>query len=110
MTTETIKTSTELFQMVQDAKSDMARTLLGHAMGAACEYENTRTQLSSAMEYCRRQIERAKRDLDTEGRVPNSLGVLQGNGIEVDRLCGELTRTRQAAIATQELLTSLGIH
>jgi hypothetical protein len=104
-----LKTTDDLARM-DTHKDETARTLLRHAMGAAREYESVQANLASVMEYCRRQLERAQRELNDEGRVPNSLGILQGNGVEVDRLCGELSRTRQAAEAAQELLATLGIN
>ncbi len=109
-TKDNLKTGEQIFEMLASAKSEMARTLLGHAIGATREYENVRSALSDSMSYCQQQLERAYRELNQEGRVPNSLGVLQANGVEVDRLCGELARTRKAAEAAQELLETLGIH
>jgi hypothetical protein len=105
-----LKTCKQLCEMLDNATSDMARTVLEHAIGATRDYENTRTTLTTALEYCHGQLEQAERELKKEGRAPNSLGVLQGNGVEVDRLCGELAHTRQAAEAAKELLTTLGIQ
>ena len=110
MNTETIKTSKELFELLTAAKSDRARSLIAHAAVATNSYERVRTDLLGTLEYCRRQIERAQRDLTDSDSMPNSLGILQNNGVEADRLCGELARTREAAADAQKLLTTLGIE
>jgi hypothetical protein len=106
---EGLKTSDKLFEMLQTAKSNHARTLIAHATDATRKYEDVRTALGSQLEYIRRVVERAQRELNEEGRTPNPLGILQGNGVEVDRLCGELARTREAAAAAQKLLVELGV-
>ena len=110
MNDQTLKTADELFEMLSAAKSDHSRHLISFASDAAREYERIRGDLLGAMEYCRRELERAGDAMKGDGRMPNSLGILQNNGVEVDRLCGELTRTRDAALAAQRLLAKLGIE
>jgi hypothetical protein len=83
--------------------------VIEHAMNATRKYEEVRTALDGALDYIGQQVQRSKRDLAATGRTPNSLGVLQGNGVELDRLCGELARTRESAQAAQKLLATLGI-
>jgi hypothetical protein len=109
MTTKTIKTADELFETIQSAKSDHARTLIAHAGDAALRYEAVRRELEGSIKFCHEQLGRALQELQIGGQQPNSLGLLQNNGAEVDRLCGELARTREAAAATQQLLVRVGI-
>jgi hypothetical protein len=110
VTTETIKTAEELLETFAAAKTDHARKLIAHAVEAARRYEDVRGDLLGALEYCRRQIERAHHELAESDRILNASGILQNNGVETDRMCGELARTREAAAAAQELLTTLGIE
>ena len=107
MKNDGLKTTDELDTITW--ADDAARAVVYHATDATREYENVQASLASTMDYCHRELGRALADLKATGRVPNSLGVLQGNGVEVDRLCGELIRTRQAAAAAQSLLRKLGI-
>ena len=109
MNTETIKTTAELFEMLTAAGSDHARALIAHAGDTTREYESARERLARQLEFIRTQVDQAIGQMNA-GQLPNSMGVLQGNGVETDRLCGELARSRQAAVASQKLLTSLGIH
>ena len=109
MTTTKLKTTDDLFEALHAARSDHARTLIAHAMEATRNYEATRASLAGQLDYIRRVVERAQHDLNESGRTPNALGILQGNGPEADRLCGELARTREAAAAAQKLLATLGI-
>jgi len=78
-------------------------------MDATRRYETARGNLAVQIEYLRRELDRAVERMN-DGDCPNSLGILQGNGVEVDRLCGELARTREAAAAAQKLLADLGIE
>jgi hypothetical protein len=109
VTSEIIKTAEELLEMYAAAKSDQAKSLIAYAVEATRRFEDVCSDLLAAMEYCRRQIERAHLDLAENDRLPNSQGVLQNHGVEVDRLCGELARTHEAAVAVQELITAMRI-
>ena len=108
MTATKLKTTEDLLEGLHAARSDHARTLIAHAMDATRRYETARGNLAVQIEFLRRELDRAVGRMN-EGDCPNSLGILQGNGVEVDRLCGELARTREAAAAAQRLLADLGI-
>jgi hypothetical protein len=111
--TEEPKTAEALLELLRQGHDQHAHpnamAVIEHAMNATRNYEQVRTALDGALDYIGRQVQRAKWDLTATGRTPNSLGVLQGNGVELDRLCGELARTREAAQAAQKLLATLGI-
>ena len=104
-----MKTIAELHQMLAAATNEQTKTLLYHAIGATCEYEARRDRLAEAIDQCRRTLIDAAREMD-RGYRPNSLGILQGNGVAVDRLCGELDCVHRAAEAAQELLGIAGIN
>ena len=104
-----MKTIAELHLMLAAATDEQTKTLLYHAIGATREYEARRDLLAEAIGQCRQMLINAARELD-RGYRPNSLGILQGNGVAVDRLCGELDCACRAAEAAQELLGIAGIN
>jgi hypothetical protein len=85
-----------------------ARAVLEHAYEATRTYEWARGNLSRSIETARGLLDDAVGVMN-DGRCPNELGVLQGCGPDVDRLCGELARTHEAAVAAQKLLKTFGI-
>lgn len=81
--------------MNEPTMMQMTMTMLGR------DVERKRLELRSRCETVQRRMVETLAQLDALGHV-NSLGVLQGLGSEVDRLCGEYSVLR----STYDKLTS----
>ena len=102
-----LKTTNELWKHRREGRSAIEEMAIDCALAATREYENRKQQLTVAIEYCQRELDRCLRSLQQDGRTGNSLGVLQSNGVEVDRLCGETELARRFAEDAQERLASV---
>jgi hypothetical protein len=90
------------------ATGEQTQAIVAHAYEATRSYERARGNLALYIENIREALDDAVITMN-EGRCPNELGILQGNGPALDRLCGELARTHEAAVAAQNLLKTFGI-
>ena len=66
--------------------------------------ENLIRQLRKLGEACQREVKLLEGD---ENRTPSPLGIVQGAGLEIDRLCSMLAMQREA-IKTVQILTKGG--
>ena len=66
--------------------------------------ESLISQLRNLGEACQREVKLLEGD---ENRTPNPLGIVQGVGLEIDRLCCMLAMQREA-ITTVQILTKGG--
>jgi len=64
-------------------------------MDAEQDIETTQKQLASSIRSAIFWLQGGLEDLEN-GHQPNSLGILQGNGVEIDRLCGVLNTKKEA--------------
>lgn len=71
-------------EMTAAQKADMARQVMGHNM------KFNKQKLIETARWLAADLNRLAEELEKEEPLYNSLGVVQGRGSEVDRLCGEL--------------------
>ena len=57
--------------------------------------DHTREKLLSKMDMLTLDINRCMKALRETGKPDNSLGIIQGQASEIDRLCGELARLNE---------------
>jgi hypothetical protein len=53
------------------------------------EIQNKKERIVDAAKWLRENLDDLIKSLSTDGRITNSLGVLQGNGPALDRMIGE---------------------
>jgi hypothetical protein len=89
---ETIKN-----QSLEAESSNLTRLDL-EIMEVEYQFNDLKTKLISNMEYVRDCLNRAIAQLEAEpetSRLPNSRGVVQGNGLDIDIGCAELYRINE---------------
>ena len=90
-----------------EALTRAALEMMGHAdeavrragsavLDALRAHTYVREQLLRTAANVARRVEELQRSVQKYGRPSNELGALQGSGPELDRLCGEYARTREA--------------
>lgn len=97
-----------LLRKIGDAVDEDHRRILDLAAEATRQYENRLEQLNDRLDSVRRAVDVAANHIEG-GYPPNSLGILQGHGSDVDRLCGELALAKDTAFAAQKLADDLGV-
>lgn len=102
-------TTDELWNLMDSLTDDPTRRGTVEAIyDLARNYEDARDRLRDMMIDLAGVLNEAATRL-AACQLPNSLGVLQGNGVAIDRLCGEVARLHEAQISAQRLLRLHGI-
>ena len=103
-------TASELHEILERLDQDqpdlyeLKREVVRHAMRAARHLESIKEDLKETIGFCCRNLGDAVDRLN-DTRLPNSLGVLQANGVRVDVLCsraGEANDRLEEAVALMQ--------
>lgn len=100
-----IVTPDVILEMERISRDDPARVALFEMVR---QYRYCKERYVAAMKACQRTLVRELAYVAMQPVASNSLGVLQAQGVEVDRLAGELNQVRRA-IGVLENVTGLCI-
>lgn len=96
-----MKTNEDLADLLHASDDALAKTVIHHAFQTMRAYEIAHQDLQRHLAWLARDLATAVEIMDA-GDNPSSLGVLQGNGVAADRMCGELATLKKTAQAAEQ--------